>query len=627
MTNPRQHPLLLPEILSQIGLLLSRHDLISSLRVCSTWNRSLNPLLWATTLLPEQWKIQKDPTISPSAEILHRNALYILNLFCWDLFLINELTPECTRLEKLHMHCFGPQVKILVEQSHKTLKEVHLKRSAYMDAANADDSVRGLIGALDRCEKLERVVLKNFIIQQPRLPAVPASTVAENVDGNDNEDVAGSNSNELNIVQEFYRVIRRVSTLELRNDGVMEPPTPVLATLPPSSFDVPFTSLTFNPTITEVPLPPVVPFASPDFIPSLPNLRRLVLFGSKMNMLDQVRLLHHCPNLVSLHWHLRGTTSVLNNLGSELYFTFLKLQYLDLTWSTILDDGIAAVLSRCPNLTHLKLPRTLIGPLSLAIITGKELIGGEDEPPSGSMVSVSDGLRHKLVELDISECFDIKSSQIQRILTRCTRLRSFWASDLETSDIADVTKVGEEGSKPWECLDLESLHINIIARRNTASTSEPQQQQQQQQRERERMLEQQRKALAQVGKLTKLRTLSLEPMYIDPNRAMARREFSNLDLSLESGLDKLSGLRGLRVFVIRRLKHKMDCEEYEWMAKHWIHLRQLLGRLCPLSQGEDREEEEEEMRVFVQDLMPQVEIREEARAGERNILLPVDYSE
>ncbi|KAF8983000.1 hypothetical protein BGZ46_000150 [Entomortierella lignicola] len=580
--SPQRQPLLLPEIITHVGLLLSRQDLITSLRVCSTWNRSLNPLLWATTLLPEQWKIQKNPTISPSAETLHRNAPYILNLHCWDLFLINNLIPECTRLEKLQVYCLGPQLQTLIEQSQKTLKEIILGRNPYMDAVNASDLVDGLIKALDRCEKLEKVTTKNFIIQQP--------VVSED----QNEE------NKLNVVQEFYRAIQKVSTLELQGPSVTEPPTTVLVT--PPTFDASF-------VIRK-------PLASPYFVPSLPNLRRLVLFGNTMNMLDQVQLLHNCPNLVLLHWQVNNATMMLEDLASDLHFRFLKLERLDLTWSSMLDNDIAAVLSRCPNLTHLRLLKSNPGPRTLAVITGRDLTEEEVGSPINSLLSITDGLRHQLIDLDVTNCFDMNSPDIQRILTRCTKLRSFKASVLETVDITDITT---EGGQSWACLDLESLNVSIYTRQGSPPASEPQQQRE----ERERVLEQQRKALAQIGKLTKLKTLSIDQTYLSIIRAREERTLSNLEFSLEAGLDRLSNLRELKVFSAKKIKHKMDCEEYAWIAKHWTNLKELRMRMCPLIRGETMDEDEEEMRVFVQDLMPHVSILAETTST----FLPIDEDE
>ncbi|KAK3829336.1 MAG: hypothetical protein J3Q66DRAFT_410841 [Benniella sp.] len=54
-------------------------------------------------------------------------------------------------------------------------------------------------------------------------------------------------------------------------------------------------------------------------------------------------------------------------------------------------------------------------------------------------------------------------------------------------------------------------------------------------------------------------------------------QYTCLEMSLESGLRKLSGLKKLRELNVSYMKTKIDLEEVQWMAEHWPKLEVIYG--------------------------------------------------
>ncbi|KAK3810899.1 MAG: hypothetical protein J3Q66DRAFT_350453 [Benniella sp.] len=83
-----------------------------------------------------------------------------------------------------------------------------------------------------------------------------------------------------------------------------------------------------------------------------------------------------------------------------------------------------------------------------------------------------------------------------------------------------------------------------------------------------------------LARLTNLETLSLgdtpeEDTYW--RRSVARDQFDCLEMSLDSGLHKLSKLTKLKELNILGMKTNIGMKELQWMAEHWPRLRVLRG--------------------------------------------------
>ncbi|KAG0380969.1 hypothetical protein BGX24_002189 [Mortierella sp. AD032] len=102
----------------------------------------------------------------------------------------------------------------------------------------------------------------------------------------------------------------------------------------------------------------------------------------------------------------------------------------------------------------------------------------------------------------------------------------------------------------------------------------------------------QRMMLRQLGRLTHLRKLCLgaigrdwdNPEYyqlqIQGIRTMVVDEFiqrSCLELSLESGVDELAGLKQLEELEVHQMAHRIGLREVQWMVEQWPKLRAIRG--------------------------------------------------
>ncbi|KAK3810902.1 MAG: hypothetical protein J3Q66DRAFT_372628 [Benniella sp.] len=85
-----------------------------------------------------------------------------------------------------------------------------------------------------------------------------------------------------------------------------------------------------------------------------------------------------------------------------------------------------------------------------------------------------------------------------------------------------------------------------------------------------------------LARLTNLETLSLgdtpeEDTYCFWARRGVRTQFDCLEMSLESGLHKLSELTKLKELNVLGMKTKIGIKEIQWMTEHWPRLRVLRG--------------------------------------------------
>lgn len=95
-----------------------------------------------------------------------------------------------------------------------------------------------------------------------------------------------------------------------------------------------------------------------------------------------------------------------------------------------------------------------------------------------------------------------------------------------------------------------------------------------------------------LARFTNLETLWLGNKPYEPTRARmfrVERPHDCLELSLESGLGKLSGLRNVRELSVWDMATKIGVEEAKWMAEHWPRLQVVHG-LNTLGPGKEAAE-------------------------------------
>ncbi|KAF9352237.1 hypothetical protein BGX34_000118 [Mortierella sp. NVP85] len=509
--------------------MLSRRDILSCHRVCRIWNQVFFPsFLW------ESFRIQAPSIIKilggryPEPDIIQRNAGHIRKLVCRDIRIIRYLIPECCHLEELNVYSIGSQVATLLRQNIQSLKKVSLLLS--IGEQTGHRSMKRVLKALAECVHVEQCDLVAATVPGDQMAAVDEEDV-DGVDGVDDEDIY-----EVDIIQGFYKVVRDIPHLRIFCPGINKPPVPVLGpeASPLSNSRTGTSSMAAR------------QYASPRFIPQLPKLQSLYLSERRMSFMNQVRLLQHCHlELVDLTWNFVSERDPSIRLVDTLYFKFLKLTTLCMEQCVLNDRDMAMILMAMPSLERLRLQETRIGRLSMAVIVGHApppFSGHGVVLPISSQDLASQGLRRRLMELDIRDCPTVESQDVLKVLQTCRKLKVLKAPRIAALDIA-------QQSHFWVCLGLEELHVGTTDVDRLGSFDD------------------QRRILHQIGQLTMLQTLSMITNLSLRNGYWGQK--SSLHFTMDTGLDELRHLKGLKVFAVEDKRHWAGMEELKWVKDNW----------------------------------------------------------
>ncbi|KAK3827872.1 MAG: hypothetical protein J3Q66DRAFT_408965 [Benniella sp.] len=214
---------------------------------------------------------------------------------------------------------------------------------------------------------------------------------------------------------------------------------------------------------------------------------------------------------------------------------------------------MAMILMAMPSLTRLRLRKTQIGILSMAVIVGHApppLLGHGVVLPTSSHDPSSQGLRRQLVELDVRDCPAVGSQDVLNVLQTCRKLKILKAPRIAALDIV-------QQSHFWVYLGLEELHVGITEVHRLESHDG------------------QRRILYQIGQLAMLQTLSIRTNL--SMRSDDWRQKTFLYFTMETGLDELRNLRELEVFVVEYMCHIARMKELRWINENWAKLREVSG--------------------------------------------------
>ncbi|KAF9105671.1 hypothetical protein BGX27_009506 [Mortierella sp. AM989] len=196
----------------------------------------------------------------------------------------------------------------------------------------------------------------------------------------------------------------------------------------------------------------------------------------------------------------------------------------------------------------------------------------------------------------------LKHIDIEKILTRCPNLKTFsiFTSLIYREEVegkvpgleAWFDEGRDSGTKDWVCLELENIEMAFLDVREiyTGDPGAPESDDAKGQR----MLHQEectdkgiKKAFQMLGRLTKLKYLRLGWVTSE-----AFADDANMDLSFESGLKHLEGLKDLEVLDVSNMYViDMKQEEFEWMLESWPKLREIHG----IQYYEDHEDKKEHL--------------------------------
>ncbi|KAF9964800.1 hypothetical protein BGZ70_005909 [Mortierella alpina] len=179
-----------------------------------------------------------------------------------------------------------------------------------------------------------------------------------------------------------------------------------------------------------------------------------------------------------------------------------------------------------------------------------------------------------LQHVEFSNKAVISSKDIQQILSSCTALKTFIASQSKST----VLKLSDALESDWVCLGLEKLHLRLQSDRTCLP------------RTLELRLDQDRKLNPKRLKYTKgdmgAGYLAVRKLYQQVGRLRRLEElylvqwggFSDIhvmDWTLSEGLPYLRGLKRLRCLVMNYGYGQVQREDVEFMAKHWPRLKQV----------------------------------------------------
>ncbi|KAK3811091.1 MAG: hypothetical protein J3Q66DRAFT_404481 [Benniella sp.] len=171
-----------------------------------------------------------------------------------------------------------------------------------------------------------------------------------------------------------------------------------------------------------------------------------------------------------------------------------------------------------------------------------------------------------LEEFYIDDHCDMPSSDLVQVLRSCPRLHTLsyadWPIDCSTVNGSTFVDLDPDTGllKPWLCEgSLKSLAVKIYGIPRLDSEEESS-------LNVEGYPGQGREVQSQVydrlGRLTSLETLRLGDEY-------GIFQSDCLEMSLESGLDKLSGLRSLKELNVGKMAIKIGTQEVQWMVENW----------------------------------------------------------
>ncbi|KAG0012192.1 hypothetical protein BGZ82_002696 [Podila clonocystis] len=162
------------------------------------------------------------------------------------------------------------------------------------------------------------------------------------------------------------------------------------------------------------------------------------------------------------------------------------------------------------------------------------------------------------------------SANITQILKSCPKLTFFHAArefvKIEGATFIDWDE-GSDSLHPWACCEtLETLAINIFDIPHKDPLA----------RDAQNEDKTQKRVCERLGTFTSLKTLQLAPR-AHQIRERDEDQEESLHLTLETGLDKMDGLKKLEELYIGNMDHRVGLQEAKWMVEQWPKLRKLSG--------------------------------------------------
>ncbi|KAG0279724.1 hypothetical protein BGZ95_000387 [Linnemannia exigua] len=220
--------------------------------------------------------------------------------------------------------------------------------------------------------------------------------------------------------------------------------------------------------------------------------------------------------------------------------------------------GTTRVICFGANWTHIDLFNRCVGPLTAAAI-------------------VNNCERLEVLDIMESGTWGLSGSHLQTILTKAPRLRSLqvrWLLGTEKISSVDIL------SSEWATTSLEHVDLKIHVPRITADQEDADDDDSKALRASSRDI--QRQVLRRFGQQTHLRKLVIGGMAYSSATGEFGHQLECLEMTLESGLNELKGLKELEHLDIHDMDHRVGVPELEWMVANFPKLKHLHGMHCSL---------------------------------------------
>ncbi|KAK5801487.1 hypothetical protein F5H01DRAFT_355499 [Linnemannia elongata] len=316
-TTNNTNPLLLPEILWQIGPHLEQQHIAHCVLACKTWNTTFTPFLFQRVALPKRKLLPSGKYgTRPMITAIQRNGAHIRHLVCSpdSNTILRQITPQCTAVETLVLGKITPEVLPILRLCRNTLTRLEMTPNPHSNSTTTltqtyqrSLSVLGYSQVLPRSET---TALLGAILDLPHLDHL----VLDYLGLRDPAQVLS-----------FFDYCKRLSTLELHNNAV----------LVQAPHDM-----------------------------ELDCLRSLSLIDSSMPLADQMMLFLQCPYLDHVVWRKDGATIPIQALSRTWSSGLRPLKLLDVANVKVPDEGLAEALAHFPRLEQFIARDTLFGSLS-----------------------------------------------------------------------------------------------------------------------------------------------------------------------------------------------------------------------------------------------------------------------
>ncbi|KAG0243217.1 hypothetical protein B0O80DRAFT_448479 [Mortierella sp. GBAus27b] len=194
-----------------------------------------------------------------------------------------------------------------------------------------------------------------------------------------------------------------------------------------------------------------------------------------------------------------------------------------------------------------------------------------------------------LVELLVDGCNGFTGKDLAQVLSSCPNLRilvaiddEIYSEDVEFISIDAGMFIDQDPStgilKTWPCessLELLAIKISNIPRPDVKRASASAEAYPGQGREIQNLV------YERLARLASLQILWLGhcPEFIDDRPRYGHQVLQHdcLEMSLESGLEKLAGLKEMRALSVARMERRNGYDDILWMAKNWPKLLMIAG--------------------------------------------------